>query len=75
MKVTIDIKENKMPFFMELMKSLDFVNTVSEVKDEHKKQFVNDLTEAFYEVKLYEQGKKKLKNAKEFINELRSQNH
>ena len=60
---------------MELMKSLDFVNTVSEIKEERKTQFVNDLTEAFNEVKLYEQGKKKLKNAKEFINEFRSQNH
>ena len=59
MKVTIDIKENKAPFFMELMKSLDFVNTVSEIKEERKTQFVNDLTEAFNEVKLYEQGKKK----------------
>ena len=75
MKVTLDVKDSKVPFFMELMKSLDFVQSVSKVEEERKVQFANDLTEAFHEVKLYEQGKKKLRNAKDFINELRSQDH
>jgi hypothetical protein len=70
MKVILDIKNNRMPFFMELVKSLDYISVVKEVKDESKSQFVADLAEAFNDVKLYEQGKKKLKSAKDLLNEL-----
>jgi len=35
-----------------------------------KKQSIKDLKEAFNDVKLYEQGKKKLKSAKDLLNEL-----
>lgn len=41
-----------------------------EVKKVQKNQIVSDLTEAFNDVKLYEQGKIKLKSAKELLNEL-----
>ncbi len=70
MKIILDIRDNRMPFFMELVKSLDFISVVKEVKDEKKSQFVSELAEAFNDVKLYEQGKKKLKLAKELLNEL-----
>lgn len=70
MKVILDIRDNRIPFFMELVKSLDYINVVKEVKDENKSQFVTDLAEAFNDVKLYEQGKKKLKSAKDLLNEL-----
>ena len=71
MKVILDIKENsRAPFFMELLKSLDYISVLKEIKDERKSQFVSDLSEAFNDVKLYEQGKKKLKSAKELLNEL-----
>ena len=43
---------------------------VKEVKDERKSQFVANLAEAFNDVKLYEQGKKKLKSGKALLNEL-----
>lgn len=70
MKVILDIKENsRVPFFMELVKSLDYVSVLKEVKDDRKGQFIADLADAFNEVKLYEQGKKKLKSAKELLNE------
>jgi hypothetical protein len=70
MKVILDIRDNRIPFFMELVKSLDYINVVKEVKDEAKSQFVTDLADAFNDVKLYEQGKKKLKSAKDLLNEL-----
>lgn len=71
MKVILDIKDgNRIPFFMELVKSLDYISIVKEVKDERKGQLINDLAEAFNDVKLYEQGKKKLKSAKDLLNEL-----
>lgn len=66
----LDIKENRRPFFMELVKSLDYVHILKEVKDERKSKFVEELAEAFNDVKLYEQGKKKLKKAKDLLNEL-----
>ena len=70
MKVILDIKDNRIPFFMELVKSLDYISVVKEVKDERKSQFVANLAEAFNDVKLYEQGKKKLKSGKALLNEL-----
>jgi hypothetical protein len=71
MKIILDIKENnRVPFFMELVKSLDYINVIKEIKEERKSKFVTDLAEAFNDVKLYEQGKKKLKKAKDLLNEL-----
>jgi hypothetical protein len=55
---------------MELIKSLNFRSVVKEVKDEDKSQIVSDLAEAFNDVKEFEQGEKKLKTAKELLNEL-----
>lgn len=71
MKVILDIKENnRIPFFMEMIRSLDYISVIKEVKDERKSQFITDLADAFNDVKLYEQGKKKLKSAKDLLNEL-----
>ena len=71
MKVILDITQNnRIPFFMEMVKSLDYITVVKEVKDEAKSQFVADLADAFNDVKLYEQGKKKLKSAKDLLDEL-----
>lgn len=70
MKVILDIKENnRVPFFMELVKSLDYISVLKEVKDEGKGEFIAGLADAFNDVKLYEQGKKKLKSAKDLLNE------
>jgi hypothetical protein len=71
MKVILDIQENnRIPFFMELIKSLGFVRVVKEIKDENRSRIINDLADAFNDVKLFEQGKKKLKPAKDLLNEL-----
>lgn len=71
MKVILDIKENdRVPFFLELVKGLNYVKIVKTIEDERKGQFINDLAEAFNDVKLYEQGKKKLKSAQDLLNGL-----
>ncbi len=70
MKVLLDIKDNRVPFFMELVKSLDYVHVMKEIKEKRKSKFVEDLAEAFNDVKLYEKGEKKLKKAKDLLNEL-----
>ena len=71
MTVTLNIKDRtRVPFFMELINSLDYVHVVENIKEKRKNQFINDLTEAFEDVKLHEQGKTKLKPLKEVLNEL-----
>ncbi len=70
MKVLIDIQENRVPFFLELLKSLDYINILKEIEGEKKGQAIQDLVEAFQDVKLFEEGKKELQSAKDFLNEL-----
>lgn len=70
MKVILDIKDSRVPFFMELLKSLDYIQVVREVRDNHKSKAIGDLIEAFNDVKLYEEGKKELKSAKDLLDEL-----
>ena len=70
MKVILDVRENRLPFFLELVKSLDYINVIKEVRDKQKSELISDLSEAFNDVKLYEEGKKNLKSAKDLLNEL-----
>ncbi len=70
MKLIIDIKDTKAPFFMELIRSLDYISIIKEVKDKSKSEFVTDLAVAFNNVKEHEKGNKKLKSAKDLLNEL-----
>ena len=52
---------------MELLQSLDYVKVIKQVKNEQKSQQLQDLVEAFNDVKLHEQGKKQLKTAKDLL--------
>lgn len=51
-------------------KSLDFISVLKEVKDKEKSMAIQDLAEAFNDVKLYEDGKKQLKSAKDLLDKL-----
>jgi hypothetical protein len=72
-RIVIDIPDNKIDFFLELVKNLGFI---SEVKAEGKKltrkqqEFIDDLKQSIKEVELHRQGKIKLQTASEFLNEL-----
>lgn len=57
-QVVLNIKESKYKFFMELVKSLDFVQ-VDEDAGDSKEEIVANLTQAFKELKLYKEGKLK----------------
>jgi hypothetical protein len=66
-QVTLNIKENKFRFFMELVKSLDFV----QVDDgDSKEAILSNIKKGLEEVKLARQGKLKTTPAKDFLNEL-----
>ncbi len=70
MRIVLDIKENKGAFFLELIKSLNFVDIVRASNDNVLSSGEKDLLNALNDVKLHESGKKKLKTAEEFLNEL-----
>ena len=70
MRIVLDIQENSLPSFLELIKPIGYIKFVNEIDRGGTAKFVADLAEAFNDVKLYEQGKKELKDAKELLNEL-----
>lgn len=70
MKVILNINDKRAAFFMELIKSLDFIEVVKTVRDKKKTQAIQDLAEAFNDVALHEKGEKKLKSAKDLLNEI-----
>lgn len=70
MKVILDIQDNRVPFFMELIKSLDYISVLKEVKDKEKSKDIQNLAEAFNDVKLHQEGKKQLKSGKDLLDEL-----
>ncbi len=73
-QLTIQIKdESKMQFFLELLRNLDFVEPVlqdGDSKEERLAQLEANLTESYRDIQLHQQGKKQLKSAKEFLDEL-----
>jgi len=67
-RVVIDIPDNKLNFFMELINNLGF-KKVKKLSTEQK-EFVDDLQHSFEQVKQHREGKIKLQSAREFLNEL-----
>ena len=67
---TINVQNNKVSFFTELLKQLDFIQVVKQIKETDKTEFIQDLKDAFNDVKLHQAGKKKLKSAKDLLDEL-----
>jgi hypothetical protein len=67
MKLVLEIQENRLSFFMELLKSFSFVRVVNEPQISEVEQ---ELSEAFDDVKQHESGKKSLKTAQDFLDEL-----
>jgi hypothetical protein len=68
MKVLLDIKDNKADFVLELLKNLSFVKTKRIT--EQKAQLISEIKEAVEQMKQIKAGKKKARNAEDFLNEL-----
>ena len=73
-EVILSIPDNKLPFFKELAKQLDFT-VIGEKKAKKKltakqKKWVDEFKEALNEVELHTQGKIKLKTAQQLLDEL-----
>jgi len=67
-RVVIDIPDNKVNFFMELVKNLG-IKKVKKLSGEQK-EFVDDLQHSLEQVKQHQKGKIKLQTARDFLNEL-----
>ena len=67
MKLTLDVKENKVEFLLELLKNFSFVKVD---KKNSKNEILKSIEQGLKEVKLVEQGKLKSRSAKSFLNEL-----
>lgn len=68
-QITLNIKEGKFKFFMELIKSLDFVQ-VEENQGDSTEEILDNVKKGIEEVKLARQGKLKTTPARDFLNEL-----
>ncbi|MFO7657405.1 MAG: hypothetical protein R6W78_10080 [Bacteroidales bacterium] len=67
-RVILDIPDNRINFFMELVNNLGF-KKVKRLSD-NQKEFVDDLKSSLNEVEQHRQGKIKLQPARDFLNEL-----
>ncbi|MES2587636.1 MAG: hypothetical protein V4622_01575 [Bacteroidota bacterium] len=68
MKVLVDIKDNKVDFVMELLRSFSFVK--AEPISVKKATFLKEFKASIEEVVLAKEGKIKLKSAEQLLNEL-----
>jgi len=67
-KIVVDIPDNKLKFFLELLKNLGFVKDTKTLTNEQK-EFVDDLKDSLEEVEQHQQGQIELQSARKFLNE------
>ena len=68
MKVLLDIPDNKASSFMDVFKSISYIK--AQPLTEAKARLMVEIKEAVEEMKLIRTGKKKARNAEDFLNEL-----
>lgn len=68
MKVLLDIPDNKASSLMDVLKSISYVK--AKQLTDTKAQLMQEIREAVEEMKLIRAGKKKARNAEDFLNEL-----
>ena len=66
MKVLLEIKDHKADFVMELLKSLSFVKAKPIAQP--KSRLMKEIEESVKEMKLIRTGRKKARNAEDFMN-------
>ncbi len=68
MKVLLDIKDNRVDDVMKLLNGLSYVK--AKQLTEPKAKLIKEIREAVEEMKLIRAGKKKARNAEDFLNKL-----
>ena len=67
MKIVLEIQENRMPFFIELIKNFSFIKIE---KADSKKAVLKNIEQGLKEVQMVLKGKLKSRSAKAFLDEL-----
>ena len=70
MKIVLEVKKERYAFFVELIKSLNFVHLVSQEDTSKREHTLQDMAEALNDVKLHQKGLKKLKSIEELLDEI-----
>lgn len=72
MELVIELPDNKVEFFVEMVKNLPFKATIKTPRSftTEEREWIDGLKEALNEVELHQQGKIKLKSLDQLINEL-----
>ena len=68
MKILLDIPDNKATSLMDVLRSISYVK--AKTLTDTKAQLMQEIREAVEEMKLIRAGKKKARNAEDFLNEL-----
>ena len=68
MKILLDIPDNKAASLMDVLKSISYVK--AKPLTDKKAVLMKEIREAVEEIKLIRDGKKKARNAEDFLNEL-----
>lgn len=68
MKILLDIPDSKASSFLDVIKSISYVK--AKQLTDAKAELMEDIREAVEEMKLIKAGKKKARNAEDFLNEL-----
>ncbi len=68
MKILLDIPDNKAASLLEVLRSISYVK--AKPVTDAKAQLISEIKEAVDEIKLIRAGKKKARNAEDFLNEL-----
>lgn len=69
-QITLNIPDNKVLFFMELVNNLGFVKNVETDDVPTKEQILDNIKAGLEEMKLIKQGKLKTTSLNDFLNEL-----
>ena len=74
MQVVVELPDNKLDFFMELFRNLNFKaepkQAVRPTFTPEEREWIDGLKEALNEVELHQQGKIKLKSDRQLLDEL-----
>ena len=68
MKILLEIPDNKAVSILDVLKSISYVK--AKPLTEVKAQLLSEMKDAVDEIKLIKTGKKKARNAEDFLNEL-----
>lgn len=69
-KLTLEIEDDKLKFFNDLIQNFSFVKIQADLEEDTDQQVKVNITEGVEELRLVLEGKKRSRQAREFLKEL-----